>query len=165
MERPWGRFSSLVILTVALMLALVACGGPVGPDDGGPPPPDPTTWRHLMIGSPSTLDPVLAYDTVSGRVLENVYETLYGFASSSTELSPRLATAHVVSPDGLTYTFTLREGVEFHSGNSFSCKDVEWSLEYGLVTAQPNGAVNYLIGRQLLGILSSRFLWKDISKD
>ncbi|HEX7001865.1 MAG TPA: ABC transporter substrate-binding protein [Trueperaceae bacterium] len=99
---------------------------------------------------PTTLDPVRAFDTSSVRVVENVYGTLYGYGSGSTELVPRLATAYDVSPDGLVRTFTLREGVEFHSGNRHSCADVEWSFENAFVVATPGVGANYLPGWQVM---------------
>ena len=37
---------------------------------------------------------------------------------------PRLAESFEISDDGLTYTFTLREGVKFHNGDTFSGQDV-----------------------------------------
>lgn len=81
-----------------------------------------------------TLDPILSYDTASWGIIENVYETLYTYDGESiTEYVPMLATSHEVSEDGLTYTFQLRDGATFHSGNPFSCKDVEYSIERGLV--------------------------------
>ena len=47
-----------------------------------------------------------------------------------------LATAYEASEDGTTYTFTLRDGVQFHSGNTMTCRDAEYSFERGLVTAE-----------------------------
>ncbi len=41
---------------------------------------------------------------------------------------PSLASDWTVSPDGLTYTFTLREGVTFHDGQPLTPQDVVWSL-------------------------------------
>lgn len=81
------------------------------------------TYIEQTIGDIDTLDPVQAYDTASGQLIENVYETLYSYAGDSvTEYEPRLATDYQVSDDNLTYSFTLRDGVTFHSGNAFSYK-------------------------------------------
>ena len=92
------------------------------------------TYVYQVFGGVDTLDPEGAYDTASGLILENVYETLYSYAGDSiTEYEPALATSYEVSEDNLTYTYTLREGVPFHSGNMMSCKDVEYSIERILV--------------------------------
>jgi peptide/nickel transport system substrate-binding protein len=97
------------------------------------------TFVHQKFGDVDTLDPVQAYDSASGQIIENVYEGLYGYQGESvTEYEPKLATAYTASEDGLTYTFTLREGVSFHSGNPFSCKDVEYSIQRALVTNPPD---------------------------
>lgn len=114
--------------------------------------PADTYVFQTIGGGPVSLDPVRAYDTASSTILENVYETLYTYKGTSIdEFEPALATGYTVSEDGTSYTFTLRDGVQFHSGNTLSCKDVEWSYEYGLVVAHPEGAINYLIGDQLVG--------------
>lgn len=110
------------------------------------------TYVFSTFGAPASLDPVRAYDTASGTVIENVYETLFTFDDPAIDqLKPALATDVQVLDGGLTYRFTLRPGVEFHSGNVMSCKDVAWSIKYGLVTAAPEGATSYLLGKQLLG--------------
>lgn len=49
------------------------------------------------------------------------------------EYTPLLATAYTQSPDGLVYTFTLREGVTFHDGSSLTCADAEYSLRRTLM--------------------------------
>lgn len=107
---------------------------------------------QTLAGGPVSLDPARAYDTASGMIIENIYETLYTYDGESIdEFVPLLATDYTTSEDGLTYTFTLREGVPFHSGNTMSCKDVEYSYQYGFVNANPEGANVYLMGEQLLG--------------
>ncbi len=35
------------------------------------------TFVHMTFGEVDTLDPAQAYDTASGYILENIYETLY----------------------------------------------------------------------------------------
>ena len=87
---------------------------------------------------PPMMDPADAYDTSSGAIIENVYDTLYRYepsADGSPVLVPRLATGYTISEDGLTYTFTLREGVFFSNGETFTAEDVRYSwcrvIEYG----------------------------------
>jgi peptide/nickel transport system substrate-binding protein len=112
------------------------------------------TFVYQSFGDVDTLDPVQAYDTASGQVIENVYETLYGYAGESvTEFEPRLATAYTASEDGLTFTFTLREGVTFHSGNPFACKDVEYSIQRALVTNPPDSGA-WILMEPLTGYYS-----------
>ncbi len=41
---------------------------------------------------------------------------------------PELAASWEISKDNLTYTFKLRQGVKFHSGDSFTASDVVWSI-------------------------------------
>src|SRR5271157_2918108 len=42
-------------------------------------------------------------------------------------VAPMLAKSVDVSPDGLTYTFTLRDGVKFHNGASLTSREVVWT--------------------------------------
>jgi peptide/nickel transport system substrate-binding protein len=52
-------------------------------------------------------------------------------------MAPALATAWTESPDGLVYDFTLRQGVTFHNGDSFTAEDVKFSfLRYKGVSAK-----------------------------
>lgn len=58
----------------------------------------------------------------------NVLETLI-YMNGDMEYTPSLATAWEISPDGLTYTFTLREGVKYHDGTDFTSEDVKFTIE------------------------------------
>src|SRR5690606_24577125 len=110
------------------------------------------TYVYMTFGEPVTMDPARAYDTGSGGIIENVYETLFLYDGEAIDqFVPGLATGYSVSDDGLTWTFDLREGVKFHSGNTMSCKDVAWSFKYGAVTANAEGATAYLMGHYWLG--------------
>ncbi|WP_245587610.1 ABC transporter substrate-binding protein [Calidithermus chliarophilus] len=102
-----------------------------------------------------TLDPGETYDTSSGQVVENIYETLLTYKGKSVaELQPLLATSWSASSDGRTYTFTLRKGVKFHSGNTFTCADAEYSLRRNLVTNNHSSG-NWFLSESLLGTASN----------
>ncbi|GGL10516.1 ABC transporter substrate-binding protein [Deinococcus radiotolerans] len=98
-----------------------------------------------------TMDPGVTYDTASGAVVENIYETLLTYSGSSlTKLEPLLATKWAISNGGKTYTFDLRKGVKFHSGNAFTCADAEYTFERNLVTNSAESG-NWFLAESLLG--------------
>lgn len=78
---------------------------------------------------PPMLDPTASpAAAISEALYGNVYEGLVRFAHDAT-VSPLLARAWEISPDGLTYTFYLRQGVRFHDGVSFDAATVKFSLD------------------------------------
>lgn len=89
--------------------------------------------KPLVIGNAhdlKTLDPGHAYETVAGQIHRATYDTLVQLgASDLSKFEPSLAEKWDVSADGLTYTFTLRKGVKFHSGNELTANDVKFSWE------------------------------------
>lgn len=58
----------------------------------------------------------------------NVYEALFQLTDAGS-VEPALAADYSVSEDGLTYTFTLKDGVTFHSGDPLTAADVKYSIE------------------------------------
>ena len=75
------------------------------------------------------LDPHELNQLESAEVVANLYERLVVLAADRiAEPQPGLAESWTVSPDGKTFTFKIRSGVTFHSGNPLTAKDVEWSL-------------------------------------
>jgi peptide/nickel transport system substrate-binding protein len=62
------------------------------------------------------------------KVLDNLYNGLVR-ASPGGDVAPDLASSWTVSPDGLTYTFTLRRDVKFHDGADFDAEAVKFSFE------------------------------------
>ncbi len=72
-----------------------------------------------------TIDPASAYEFSSGEYVANTYDTLVRYdAMDTTVLAPALASAWTVDADAKTVTFTLRDGVTFHSGNPLTAEDV-----------------------------------------
>jgi peptide/nickel transport system substrate-binding protein len=73
------------------------------------------------------LDPHRASTEATFQILNNVLETLT-FYDDDMNLVPWLATDWEQSEDGLSWTFTLREGVTFSDGSPLTAEDVVWSL-------------------------------------
>lgn len=72
-----------------------------------------------------TIDPASAYEFSSGEYVANTYDTLVRYdATDTTVLAPALATEWTVDAAAKTVTFTLRDGVTFHSGNPLRAEDV-----------------------------------------
>ena len=72
-------------------------------------------------------DPAKGSDEAGSAALANAYDTLV-FPTSAGTLQHDLATNWQVSSDGLTYTFTIRQGVKFHNGDALSASDVVFSM-------------------------------------
>jgi peptide/nickel transport system substrate-binding protein len=76
-----------------------------------------------------TNDPSRTYEYTSQMLDQSAYDTLVTVeAPDFTKIQPKLATKWDVSQDGTTYTFTLRSGVKFISGNPLTANDVRFSL-------------------------------------
>jgi peptide/nickel transport system substrate-binding protein len=70
--------------------------------------------------------------TLSSGIGINYGRILHGYLISENEkrqMMPGIATAWDLSPDGLTWSFTIREGVKFHDGSDVTPEDVRWTLE------------------------------------
>lgn len=87
--------------------------------------------RTLVVTTLSdinSLDPHVGYDTLSWPVSSLFYIGLIGLDENQQPI-PKLAESVEVSEDGLTYTFTLREGVLFSNGREVTGEDVKYSFE------------------------------------
>jgi len=101
---------------------------------------NPDTFVYATYGDPESLDPAWEYDTASQQVVMNVYETLlFPKKDSATEFVPMLATKWDISPDGLTYTFTIRQGVKFQQGQDLTPEDVAYSFWRGMIQDRAGG--------------------------
>ena len=109
---------------------------------------NPCEIVEMSIGDASTIDPHDAYDSASGDVIEQVYDTLYRYAgdgSGNAIIEPRLATGYTVSADGLTYTFDLRDDVYFSNGDKMEASDVVYSWCRVLGYGSPDSHVGWIL--------------------
>lgn len=111
---------------------------------GGAPPRDPRTLR--LAGGGFGFPSPFAYIAGPGYVqMSYLYDTLL-WKDASGRLLPWLAKSYLRSPDGLTYTFELRDGIRWHDGRPLTAEDVAFTFEYfagqplgPLLVAQPFG--------------------------
>ncbi len=87
------------------------------------------TFTFAQGADPRGLDPARVDDLESGKIIVNIYEGLTKYAKDSTAVEPSLAESWTVSPDGLSYTFKLREGVKFHDGTDFNAEAVKFNID------------------------------------
>ena len=76
---------------------------------------------------PTYFDPAVGSDLSDTIAMVNFYDTLV-FPQIDGSIKPFVAEDWEVSADGLTYTFSLRDDVVFHSGNTMSAEDVAYSM-------------------------------------
>lgn len=120
-------------LSVPAMMSLHSLTGGIGASaasrqDASPEPVAGGTLRLGVQADPAELDPHKTSLTAAWHVIEHVYETLVTTDETLAPL-PGLAESWEVSDDGITYTFTLRQGVLFHNGREFVADDVKYSYE------------------------------------
>ncbi|GMG81866.1 ABC transporter substrate-binding protein [Paralimibaculum aggregatum] len=77
-----------------------------------------------------SLDPQESFEFSGSDILNNMYGSLVSFdpADLSKGYVPDIAESWEISGDGKVYTFKIRDGLKFHSGNPVTAKDVEFSL-------------------------------------
>ncbi len=124
-------------LLAAGALLLTACSGDSTPTPSatGDPDPDASVVIRLVL-EPGNLDIRETAGSALDQILvDNIYQGLVS-RTPEQEIVPGLASDWTVSPDGLTYTFTLREGVTFHDGQELTPQDVVWSLTTRKETAE-----------------------------
>lgn len=78
----------------------------------------------------SGFDPAEVFDITNAEVNGNVYRTLVtADPHDATKSIPDLAEGWKISPDGKVYTFSLKPGLQFESGNPVTAADVVFSLQ------------------------------------
>jgi peptide/nickel transport system substrate-binding protein len=129
----------------ALAVSMAACaqsaredggsgGGTTGGEAGG-------TFVFAASSDPVMLDPAFASDGETFRVARQMFEGLVGTKPGTADPAPLLAESWTNTPDGLSYTFTLKDGVKFHDGTDFDAEAVcanfeRWHNWTGILQSQ-----------------------------
>jgi peptide/nickel transport system substrate-binding protein len=92
--------------------------------------PKDTLVEGFAIDDIITMDPGEAFELSTAEVTSNTYSLLVRLDMDDTsKVKGDLADSWTVSDDGLTYTFKLKSGLKFASGNPITAEDVAWSFE------------------------------------
>jgi oligopeptide transport system substrate-binding protein len=134
-QRQWSRSGGLPLVTLLLLAGLLSLTGCPPPKKTAQQLPGGeqsetaarTDYRWPLNSDPLTLDPAHLTDTVSDAVARRLFNTLVRFGEGGTIVGD-LASAHTISDDGLVYTFTIPEGIQFHNGDPCTAQDVVFSL-------------------------------------
>lgn len=118
---------SLLLALTMTAAGITGCGS--GNGAGGTAAIDPNKIAIVAMGDylVQDWDPAISYG-VDPRVFCNVYETLMTSNPDGT-YNNVLATDYTSSEDGLTWTFTLRDGVKFQDGTDFNAEAVKYAID------------------------------------
>ncbi len=170
MRRDQRRFRMGALASLVLVLALVAGACTNGDDTEATDQPgttagpeettvtttasgvsNPDVFVHAADDEPTTLDPAQVEPGEGGEtVILQVYERLLEIEINGPDPVPSLATEvpsvanGLISADGLTYTFPIREGVTFHDGTPLTADDVLYSWDRVMTMDLPDGAASVL---------------------
>ncbi|WP_199253980.1 ABC transporter substrate-binding protein [Mycolicibacterium mengxianglii] len=110
-RRTFLKAGGLAVGGISLAPLLAACGG--GGAGGST-----LTLRLPFLADMQVPDPDIMYEGEGAQVMEFAYEGLVRYRPGSAEIIGGLAKSWTVSPDQMTYTFTLHPGVKFHDGTA-----------------------------------------------
>ncbi len=95
--------------------------------------PGSDVFGNVIVGvtqEPDFLDPYLAEAAGTKEILYNIFEGLLKLESDGS-YTPLLASEYSVAEDGMSFTFTIREGIHFHNGSLMTTDDVLYSIKRG----------------------------------
>lgn len=117
------------MLSLVLVIAIIATGCAKGSSSESGA--SANEFRLNLSTEPPTLDPAQATDQVSFTVINAIYEGLT-IVDENGDVQPGVAEKWDVSPDGKTYTFTIRSDAKWNNGEAVTAYDFENSWKRAL---------------------------------
>ncbi len=162
------RIRLTMLVAAALALAIGGCARPQAtvepgeagetvspeatPSEGGLSRVASDTFIQVSIGEPESLDPAWSYETTGSAIESNIYDSLITFEREKPDsFVPALATEWQISDDRLTYTFTIRQGVQFHEGGTLEPHDIAYAIQRALLQDRVDGPM-WLFLEPMLGV-------------
>jgi peptide/nickel transport system substrate-binding protein len=119
-----GRYLKTLAATAAVGLLLTA-GAPAFAET-----PADTLVEAFAMDDIISMDPGEAFELTTAEMTSNTYSLLVRLDMTDTsKVKGDLAESWTVSDDALSYTFKLKPGLKFASGNPITADDVAWSFE------------------------------------
>ena len=122
-----------------------------------------STLRFVPVGDLAVLDPIITPAYVTRNHAFLVFDTLYGL-DAELRPQPQMVEGQTVEDDGLTWTFTLRQGLKFHDGSPVLARDAAASIKrwtardsFGIVLAAATNEVAAVSDRVFRIRLKKRF--------
>ncbi len=117
---------SIRVLSASAALALMFSSAP----SAFAATPADTLVEGFAFDDIISMDPGEAYEISTGEITGNTYSLLVRLdLKDPTKVVGDLADSWTISPDKLTYTFKLKKGLKFASGNPITAQDVAFSFE------------------------------------
>jgi peptide/nickel transport system substrate-binding protein len=82
-----------------------------------------------MISDPKTFNPLMANETSSTDITDRIFSGLIDFDYDTQQFVPGIAKSWEVAPDGVTWTFHLRQGAKFSDGHPITAEDVLFTAQ------------------------------------
>lgn len=115
-------------------LALLAASNLTAPRNAMADTPRDTLVMAWVIDDIISLDPAEIYEISASEYMANTYDRLVvQDLHDAGAIAMQAAESYSVSDDGRTFTFKLRPGIKFASGNEMTAEDVEFSMERFLI--------------------------------
>jgi peptide/nickel transport system substrate-binding protein len=172
------------MVVLAALLALTAAPGVTAQEQAA----GKLTFTVGIVNDVDSLNPFIGILAETYEVWGVVYDQLVGYSQKDFSPVPQLATSWTTSPDGLTWTFKLRQGVKWSDGQPLTARDVAYTFNrimkgsveqtnYGnyvenlkSVTAPDDGTVVMVTKKPAANMLRlavpvlPEHVWKDVSE-
>ena len=128
---PLGLIACLLVVGAIIAWAWDPPSPPLGPRYVGAGDDTPRSGGTFVFSGGSnvrTLDPRIAYDSLSYMAIRLLFDGLLDYDREARIIPSLARELPEVSEDGRTFTFRLREGVRFHNGRVLTAEDVSWSM-------------------------------------
>ncbi len=122
MKRTWQFIALPLLICALLLLPATGCQSGIGIS------PSAQDTLNLWDIGPITLDPAISSEMTSHTYVMQIFSGLVRL-NDELEVVPDIAQSWQKSQDSKTYTFYLRQGVEFHNGREVKAADFKYSWE------------------------------------
>ena len=119
------RVRELLGLLVFLLVSL----NPLGNNRAAAAPEGQMTWAVHISLAPTWFDPAETSGIITPFMVLYALHDAMVKPLPGNPMAPSLAETWTASPDGLSYEFTLRRGVQFHNGDPVTAEDVKFSFD------------------------------------